>query len=170
MNSSRKLLATAILAAAAAIPAVASAQQKGAQTRAAETGWYAGVDVGRGEIDNGPDDTALRVLGGYRINPMFAVEAAYSELINQNNVEANALELVGVGSYPLGNQFSLFGKVGIANVEVKGGGVKDDGAELTLGFGLQYDLAPRFAIRGQWQRYNTDDAIDAITIGFIYKF
>jgi long-subunit fatty acid transport protein len=48
--------------------------------------------------------------------------------------------------------------------------VSDDTTELTIGLGVQYDFSTQLALRGQWQRYDTSQEIDVLSIGFVYKF
>jgi len=164
---SNKALVAALMGAALAFSAPAAfAQARGAT---ANTGWYIGGDIGNAEIGS-DDDTAWRILGGYQINRNFAAELGYSSLLDKGGVEATAWELVGIGSYPLGNQFSIFGKLGFARVEVDAAGTSTDKTELTYGLGAQYDLTPKFGIRGQWQRYDTDNEVDVLSVGVIYRF
>jgi OmpA-OmpF porin, OOP family len=170
MGSKKALFAGLIGAAAIlAVPSVSLAQ-----SRMQDTPWYVGADIGQADLGV-DEDTAFRILGGYQINRNFAAEISYSDFgdagTGSANVKANAWELVGVGSYPLANQFSVFGKLGFALVEVKALGVTDDKTELTYGFGVQYDFTPKVGIRGQWQRYDTDpNEVDVLSIGVVYKF
>jgi OOP family OmpA-OmpF porin len=161
----KKWLVAMLGAAAMTASAAALAQQP------RMAGWYVGGDVG--QVDFGTeDDTGFRILGGYQVNRNFAAELGYSMLFDKGGAEVTAWELVGIGSFPLGNQFSVFGKLGFAMWETEVSGVgSDDGTDLTYGIGVQYDLNPRLAIRGQWQRYDVDpDEADMFSIGLIYRF
>jgi OOP family OmpA-OmpF porin len=179
-----------------------------AQPRA-ETGWYVGGSIGQSEVQDFCDgvpgcddtDTAWKFFGGYQINPNFSIEAGYTDLgksrVNATGpggtvdatVEATALEFVGVGSLPLGNQFSLFGKLGIyrAEVEQRGSAVvfgtpipldaDDSNTDLTFGFGVKFDLTRNFAVRGEWQRYSDvggsdigEADVDVISVGIVFRF
>ena len=153
----------AILGAAAIVLSSGALAQQGTQ------GWYVGADIGNAEVAD-EDDTALRFLGGYQFNRNLAAEVAYSRLLDKNGVEATALELTAVGSFPIANQFSVFGKIGFANVEVDTPAGSDDKTELTFGVGVQYDLSRNFGLRAQWQRYDTEEEVDVMSIGFIWKF
>src|SRR4030095_590520 len=88
-----------------------------AQKQQAGTGFYIGGGVATADLGS-DDDTPLKILGGYQINRHFAAEVGYSQLLDKGGVEVTAFELVGVGMYPLGNQFSIFGKLGFATVNV----------------------------------------------------
>ena len=161
----KKWLAAMLGATAMVVSAGALAQ------RAPERGFYVGADVGSFDIED-EDDTGMRFVAGYNFNRTFAAEAGYSMLFDKGGVEVTAWEFVGIASMPLGNKFSVFGKLGFAMWEVDAGFFgSEDGTDLTYGVGLQYDLNPRLGIRGQWQRYSLDDADgDLFSIGLIYKF
>lgn len=159
----KKWLVAALSVAAMTVSAGAMAQQSASK-------WYLGADVGTTDLEGADDDTALRILGGYQINRTFAAELGYGMLYDKGGVDVTAWELVGIGSFPLGNRFSVFGKLGLAMWEVEAGAFDDDGTDLTYGIGLQYDLSNRLGLRGQWQRYDVDGDADVLSIGFIYRF
>src|ERR1044071_6234153 len=142
-----------------------------------DPGWYAGASLGRADL--GPDtDNALKIFGGYQINRSFAVEFGYTDLgdvsVGNNSVNASAWELTGLGKFPLGNQFYVYGLAGLAKIKTEstlsGLRVSDDSTELTLGFGLQYDFSPQVGARLQWQRYDTSSEIDVVSVGVLYRF
>lgn len=154
---------------AAMLGAAAMAVSAGAIAQRSMPGWYAGLEVGQADFGT-EDDTAIKILGGYQFNRNFAAEVGYGMLLDKGPVEVTALELVGVGSYPINNQFSLFGKLGFANVEVEVGSLSDDKTELTYGFGVHYSFTPQVGLRGQWQRYDTNEEVDVLSIGILYRF
>ena len=168
----KKWLVAALGTAAMVVSAGALAQKQ------ATPGFYVGGEVGSFEADD-ESDTAFKILGGYQINRNFAVEGAYGFLFDKEvqgvNVEVTAFELVGVASFPIADKFSVFGKLGFAMWEVEASAFglsgSEDGTDLTFGVGLQYDLTPKLAIRGQWQRYDIDDDdADLFSVGLIYRF
>ena len=148
MRRYKALIAAMLGAAVMAAPAVSMAQARG------ETGWYAGITLGQSEVKSvdctgfscDTKDTAFRILGGYQINRNFAAELGYHDLGKVKvtgpanfDIKSNAWELVGVGAYPLANQFSVYGKLGLYRGEVKVPGSKATNTDLTYGVGLQYD-------------------------------
>lgn len=154
-----------------------------AQMRSADAGWYVGAHVGQADVDEINDkDMSFKILGGYKVNQNWAVELGYIDFGKTStsgvNFKANAIELVGVGSFPVANRVSLYGKLGFARGEVKasgpGGSAKEDSVEVTYGAGVQYDLSPVLGLRGEWQRYADvgDGAsdIDVLSIGIVYRF
>jgi opacity protein-like surface antigen len=154
----------------AMLGAAAMTMSVGAIAQQRTSGFYVGGDIGT--VDFGSDDdTGFRIFGGYQINRTFSAELGYATLYDKGGVDVTAWELVGLGSLPIANQFSVFGKLGLAMWEVKGFGAKRDGTDLTFGVGLQYDLSRNVGIRAQWQRYDTDpEEADALTIGLVYRF
>src|SRR5262245_26973636 len=162
---------------AAMFGAAALLASAGALAQARDAGFYAGASIGSADL--GPDDdTAIKVFGGYQINKTFSAEFGYTDLgdvaVIGQTAKANAWELIGLAKFPVGNRVSLYGLLGLAKVDsersVLGVRTSDDSTELTIGFGGQYDFSPQLGLRGQWQRYDTNQEIDVFSIGFVYKF
>jgi len=148
-----------------------------------DLGWYISGSIGRN--DDLDDELAWKISGGYKFHPNIAAEFGYASLGERNpglgvHAEANAWELIGVFSYPLQNQFSIYGLLGLARIETKvsspvpffgfSGTATDTSTELTIGFGGQYDFSPQVGVRAQWQRYDTNNDIDVISLGIVYRF
>ena len=198
----KKVLATALLAGFAALPTLAMAQAKGGN---ADLGFYAGASVGQSKSDCNNSggscddkDTAYRIFGGYKFHPNIAVEGGYAPLgetsasiggLGNVTAEANAWDIVGVGSWPLGNNFSILGKLGFYNAEVKLGGLvsgKKTTTDLTYGIGGQYDFNRNLGLRLEWNRYSKvkapdatgggvavtggDTDIDVLSVGALWRF
>ena len=187
-----------------AVSGVALSSGAFAQAKNTETGFYIGASVGQSTSDCGDvapfscddSDTAYKIFGGYKFNRNFAVEGGYSPLGEVSvtgfglnaTAEATAWELVGVGALPLGNNFSIYGKLGFYNAEVEvssnfpGGNGKKTTTDLTYGLGVQFDLTRNLGIRGEWQRYASaktpsttlsdeeKNDIDVLSIGVLWKF
>ena len=137
-----------------------------AQQSAAGAGFYVGLDVGNADFGS-DDDTAFKLFGGYQFHPNVAVEAAYGMLYDKGGTEANSLEVVAVPMLPVANRLSVFGKFGFAHIDVDPG---DRKTELTYGVGVQYDATPKIGLRAQWQRYDTDQEIDFLSVGLVARF
>jgi OOP family OmpA-OmpF porin len=161
---------------------------------AQDMGFYAGLSFGQSSADvdcSGlaqcdDSDTAWKILGGYRFNRNLAAELGYTDLgevsagdggANTITAEATAFELVAVGSWPVSNEFSVYGKVGVFrwDVDATGTGMfagseSDSGTDLTFGVGVQYDFTKQLGVRGEWQRYAADEDIDVISIGVVFRF
>ena len=131
--------------------------------------FYAGVEVGQADV--GPeDDIGFKIFGGYQFHRNIAAELAYGMLFDKNDVEVTSLELTAVGLFPITNQFSLVGKLGFANVEADGPGGSEDSTEITWALGVQFDMSRNLGVRAMWQRYETDDSVDFLNIGVLWRF
>jgi len=165
MKSIKSLLAVAALTVAGS----AFAQQPSLSSV------YVGGTLGQSEFKDGCNgvsdcdkkDTAWRILGGYQFHRNIAAELGYGLMYDKSGVEVKALEAVAVGMFPIANQFSIIGKLGLANIDVNPG---DDKTELTWGLGVQYDFSRNLGVRALWQRYETDEAIDFLAVGVTWKF
>ena len=134
--------------------------------------FYIGAEVGQGDAGL-EDDIGYKLFGGYQFHRNLAAEVGYGILVDKDDVEVTALEFVAVGIWPLGNNFSLLGKVGFANWEFDAAsrGVSEDGTDLTWALGAQWDFSRNLGIRATYQRYETDpDETDWINIGVVWKF
>src|SRR5712691_80519 len=178
---------------------------------AADTGGYLVGMVGQTKFNQDATDTTglanasvkdtgtgIKLGGGYAFNRNLAVEAAYVDLgkatfsgtvvgVNvSGTAKASGPAVVAVGMLPLGNQFTLLGRLGVIDATVKadasGGGFsasdKATKVKTTFGIGVAYSFSHQFAIRGDFDRYsklgdsNTtgESDVDMISIGVVYKF
>jgi OOP family OmpA-OmpF porin len=144
-------------------------------------------------------DTAYKIFGGYQFNTSFGAELGYVNLGKATisgvdpivgpvsaNIKAKGFELLAVGTVPLADKFSAYGKLGFfrwdldAAVAVSGlsGSLSENGTDLTYGIGVKYDIAKNIGARLEWQRYKdigneatigkTD--VDVLSIGILFKF
>ena len=85
--------------------------------------------------------------------------------------------VAGLGILPLGNQFEIFGKLGIGNTSVDAtatagtlsAGAKDSGSDVLFGVGAMFNFSRNLGVRAEWERYN-DSEIDVLSIGVQYRF
>ena len=191
MKKNTLVAALFLTGAAYVVPAAAQMQQ---------SPWYAGISFGQSRARDvcqdaslfaaaaGPcdyKDIAWRLMGGYQVNRNFAVEAGYHDLgkasIPGAAIKASAMELLGVGLLPAG-PVSVVGKLGLMRGSAKCQGcalqVEETNTNVTWGAGLQFDVTPRVAVRGEWQRYNNLGGgafngkydVDTWTLGAHYRF
>lgn len=158
----------AMLAAAAlySLPAVAQ--------KAPETGFYVGGGLGISSFSDGcrlggscdDNDTAIKVFGGYQVNKYVAGELGVVDLGSAQSTaggatdefKVKAWELSAVGSLPLAQRFSVFGRLGLyfARAEENtnfSGDSSHTNNDLTYGVGVRYDFSRNLAVRGELQRY-----------------
>ena len=155
----------------------------GAQANAAD-GWYAGASISQAAVDErgiDDDDTGGKIYGGYRFNDYFAVEGNYYDFGDnadgRNELGIDGVGLAAIGSIPLSDQFSIFGKVGIHSwdADISGpiaGRFSDDSDEdVFYGIGLEYEFNQHWNIRGELERYEVDDFdLDVASVGITYLF
>jgi OOP family OmpA-OmpF porin len=175
-----------------------------------DTSLYIGGAVGGSRFKHGCEDvpvscdrtdTAWKAFVGYQFTPNIGIEAGYVDMgkVTANGpfgggfVDANAkvrgVELVAVGTYPITNQFAVYGKLGairsrvsVSSTAVLPGfaGTLSDSArttDFTFGLGARYFITQNLGARAEWQRYQkvgndrigTDD-IDVFSLGLLYAF
>lgn len=148
---------------------------------AAETEMYVGIGVGQTKLDvssadtGDPDklddsDTGIKVFGGVKINPNFAIEFGYinmGEGVATFNgppavsitAESSSLFAAVMGIIPIDKQFEFFGKLGfhfwqsdftLSGVSGSGDG---DGTDLMYGIGLAYNITPTVSVRVEYENY-----------------
>ncbi|MGH8831896.1 MAG: outer membrane beta-barrel protein [Polaromonas sp.] len=204
LNAKKSLVfAGLVLAAGTLTPHAAFAQ---------DMGFYIGAGVGQskgkdacsdlggvgfsGSCDD--TDTGGKLFLGYQFNKNFAVEGGYVDLgkfkasgtISGVPVSADAKaktwQLVAVGTLPLANNFSVFGKAGVHrwDLDVRASALgstitaSDNGTDLTLGIGAGYEFTKNLGVRLEWERFRNvgEDAttgksnVDLISVGLRYRF
>ncbi|HEY5759592.1 MAG TPA: porin family protein [Steroidobacter sp.] len=166
-----------------------------------QPGFYVGAGVGTATIELDEqddfsfdsDDTAFKVFGGYNFNPYFVIEAAYfdggapEETVIvvpgfRGTVEAGTTGLIAsvIGRAPIGDIFSLYGKLGFASydVEIKGrvnGDVvsEDEGSDddVTYGVGAAFNFGPSFELRAEYEAISISDGdFNLLTVNGLFKF
>jgi OmpA-OmpF porin, OOP family len=194
MTPTRKLLAASALCAACS-PALAQ-----------DTGFYAGASLGQAsyrevcrDFDtlvgvggafacSSKQDTAGKVFAGWRFLRYLAAELSYidygeakaqgvaggASVTATSSVKAAGLSAVGI--VPLGDIYSVFGRLGLLQSKTSmrsSGGVtasQDHGeTELHVGIGALAQLGRRWAMRVEYERLN-DSKLDLSTLGVQYRF
>lgn len=182
---------------------------------------YVGVSFGQAEHLDGCARASVpcnnkvnswKLFAGYQFNRYFAADLAYTDLGELSgsgpvrgadvtlNTEVTAWDLVGVGSWPVIDRFSLYGKLGLyrAETEVRrtesrivfagvfgqfpvtqttSTSANKKNTDATFGIGARYDITRNFALRAQWQRYQDvggsevgQSDIDVLSAGLMYRF
>jgi hypothetical protein len=163
---------------------------------AADNGIYAGLSVGQSRADVGSDfggllnedilddeDTAFKILGGYRILDWFGVEVSYVDLgeitqtqdtvlLSNYRLEAAGFNAYAVFFYDIAN-FDLFAKGGLIQTQIHeradgsfgGGGIpgiffpildrSDNTTDLAWGIGAQVRFGS-LAARIEYERFEID--------------
>ena len=161
--------------------------------------------VGRGFVVNSTstDKTSSggKLFGGYQLTPNFAVEGGYFDLgrfgygstttptgtfSGSNRVSGLNLDLVG--TVPLSDRFSAFGRVGAAYAQNRANFASTgfvpaitnnpsrNETNLKVGLGIQYAITEALSVRAEIERYRISDPIrnrgniDMASLGLVYRF
>lgn len=165
----KKLVGAFLLATAVATPAAAG-----------DGPLYIGAEVGKDHFG---------VLGGFKINDMFAVEMNYNQFDDEKvdllwmttEIEAWSFGVSGVGTFPIAAVpgLSVFGKLGLERVEVETTittdtwfgttvlSAKNDDIDFTASGGAQYEITSDFSVRGG---IHFKGAADSVYLNAIYQF
>jgi OmpA-OmpF porin, OOP family len=135
-------------------------------------------------------DTAWKLLGGYRFNRHFAIEASYIEwgevtanvnlglppTVIEVAASQHSYGLAAVGTLPLGERFELFGKAGFLQNEQESRRVSPnpstrdrDETGFHYGLGAKYALTKNWALRGEWEKTEKLE-VELLSIGVEYRF
>ena len=143
-------------------------------------------------------DTGWKLFAGYRFMKYLAVEGAYTNLgeasansiitvpgsgVANATVEGEAWTVSALGILPIGDKFSLFGRLGVnfwnadvsATATTSGASAAlsgdDDGTDMVYGVGAAYSFTPNLSVRGEWERYDFDDTdVDLLSAGISWNF
>ncbi|MGZ3254072.1 MAG: OmpA family protein [Burkholderiaceae bacterium] len=152
-------------------------------------------------ISNRDRDIGYKLYGGYQFNPNFAIEGGYFDLGKfgftantipkgtlDGNIKVRGLNLDIVGTLPINEKFSAFGRGGLIYEQSRDSfsgtgavGVRNPNpSKLDVGYkfglGLQYAFTKSLAMRTEVERYRINDAIghkgdvDLLSIGLVYRF
>lgn len=117
----------------------------------------------------------------------FGLELSYSDLgesqrstdFGGSKLNLDALAISAIGSMPLSDNFSLFGKLGYADMNVDMSIYDDEGVtrgsgserDFVLGLGAKYSITDKAGIVLELERFDFDGLdIDTVAVGFQYRF
>ena len=152
-------------------------------------------------ITNDERDTGYKLFTGYQFNKYFALEGGYFDLGKfgftattlpagtlRGDIKLKGFNLDLVGTLPITEKLSAFGRVGANHAEAKdtfkGTGfviVRNPNpsaraTNIKYGAGLQYAFSDAWTMRLEGERYRVDDAVgnrgdvDLYSVGLVYRF
>ena len=143
--------------------------------------FYAGADIGRTKIDDvSGRDTSVGAFVGYNFHQNFAVDGGFRRRAAQDirfsgidrNVRADQLALSVVGSLPVAESISVYGRLGVNRLEVKGsaGGfsAKESDTKALYGVGMSYAFTPAVSARVEVQKPASDAT--NVSAGVAFQF
>lgn len=155
-----KYVVATLLSAFLAVPAVLAAPAAPPPPVAPTgTGYYAGAKLGvvkNSTSTAGERSGAFGVFGGYMAGPDFALQIGYTNLgnVDVGRKKITALELSAVATFPINEQFSLLGKLGMANTVQSDRGRTAARLAATYGMAGQFKISPTVGIRFGWDHYS----------------
>jgi len=180
----KALIATAALAATAAVPAFAQAQI--ATTAAVPTGVYGGVNAGIAD-GSGVDLGVIGARLGYRFNNFFGVEGDLGTGLKSDTDTIGGVDVntklkydaaaYGVGFLPIGPNTDLLARVGYGTTKLraKAAGVSASDSEESWNFGVgaQHHFDGQNGIRVDFTRKEFEDSsahANVWTVGYTRRF
>jgi OOP family OmpA-OmpF porin len=147
--------------------------------------FYGGADVGRTKVDDySKRDTSVGAFVGYNFHQNFAVEAGYRRLADQDvwldggtslvkgNAKADQAHLSVIGSLPVTDKFSVYGRLGVNRIEAKisspAYNAKDHTTKALYGVGVSYAITEAVSARVEAQK-PTSDATN-VSAGVSFQF
>ena len=156
-------------------------------------------------ISNDNKGNAFKLFGGYQFNRNFALEGGYFNLGQfgytattvppalaatlNGKIKLQGLNLDAVGMLPLGDKFSVFGRLGLQYAQAKDNFTSTGAAPKPVnpnpsksalnykaGVGAQYDFSQSLGMRVEAERYRINDAIgntgdiNMYSLGLVYHF
>jgi OOP family OmpA-OmpF porin len=139
-------------------------------------------------------DFGYKLQVGYMFNRYVGIEGGWVDLgkfrysattatgSGSVSISAQGFNLAVLGAWPVADRFSLIGRLGMINADVKAKGTavnaSDTSVKPNLGLGAMYQVTPRVAIRAEWERFfNLGDEnktgqgdIDLWSVGLRYSF
>jgi OmpA-OmpF porin, OOP family len=164
------------------------------------------IGIAHGPIGTDETDTGWKLYFGYRFHRHIAVEGGYADLgkfsastrittfrgvpvppqtLSFEIETSEVFHASALGILPIGDRFSLFGKLGFYSDKTKltltGGAGSESESDRDEGFlfgvGVTFDLSRNFAIRGEWERFKdagsdetSEGDIDLLTLGVMFRF
>jgi hypothetical protein len=164
----------------------------GTAAQAADNGFYLGAGVSQSQIDDvldtdlDLDDTAWKIIAGFRPIDLFAVELNYMDLGSERrdfagvraSADAKAFSAHGLLYLPIPVPFvSVYGKAGLARWELDGnvtGNIArfdEDGTEFAWGGGASLNFGS-FSARLEYDNFDISntDGVDVYTLGATWTF
>ncbi|HEX9392989.1 MAG TPA: outer membrane beta-barrel protein [Usitatibacteraceae bacterium] len=152
------------------------------QVFAADTNLYVRGNVGPSSYDVGggygtQNDVMVGVALGYTFSPNLAAEVGFNDYgkINFGGVDGTAKTTHAslILTAPLNNQFSIYGRAGVASTEDKVsdrfGSFKETKTEGLFGVGVGYNFARNLIGTIEYQRLNDSD-VSAFVAGVKFSF
>lgn len=144
---------------------------------------YVGASLGQADTGLSGDETGWKIVGGYSFKEFLAVEGSYRNLgssdqtlgTTQIGLDVSSMDVFGVGRYAVGEKFDIFGKAGLAFIELDASitdpllgtiSTSTSETEFALGFGASYKIRENIDLRAEYETFD----LDMFSVGGVFKF
>jgi OOP family OmpA-OmpF porin len=111
---------------------------------------YLGAGVGAAKTDT--HENSWKLYGGYQFNPTWGLELGYNDLGRYRGSNIESWSLAGTGTLPLGERWSLLGKLGAAANHPRFSGASNH-TDLLVGVGVGYSLTKNLGLRLEYEDF-----------------
>lgn len=152
--------------------------------------FYGSLGGGLYQLESGAFDEiapTMKLLGGYNFNEYVAVEASYSRLFEASemiedtrvDIDGNVWDLSAKISYPMGNRFSPYGRLGYSYVDLSALAqdqtdsirFNDYDNAYTWAVGASFNVNSRFDVSSELARTMINEGdLDFLSINLNYRF
>ncbi len=142
---------------------------------AAQPGFYLGVGLGSAnDVILNESSAASKLFAGINLNSFLGMEVSYVNLGDYVNgaITQDGVSYEVVGYLPLSPYVNVFGKAGMFDWQVRGGGLSTRGTDGDYGFGINAEVSPRVWLRGEYQKFLDVDGgdVNLASVSVSYHF
>ncbi len=144
--------------------------------------FFVGAEYGTNKAKDSSDrESGAGIFGGYQFNEHFGIEGGYRRVAKDSGVvegdiaytaHVDQLAVSAVGTIPLSNGFSVYGRLGMNRMTIDGNAgnasVKDHANRGMYGVGVGYSFTPTVSARLELQKPMSD--ITSLNAGVVFKF
>lgn len=121
-------------------------------------------------------DSSWKGFAGYKINELFAAEAAYTSIgdLHKSGTasDISAFSLSGVATLPINTQFGVFGKAGLTHWSSENTDGDQSGTGMTYGIGAKMNFNESMKLRAEWEKIpgiktstSEEQDVDMLSVG-----
>lgn len=111
---------------------------------------YVGAGVGAAKTDS--HETSGKIYVGYQLTPIWGTELGYNDLNRYRGSDIESWTLAGTGARPLGLNWSLLGKLGVASNRPHFAGAENK-TDLLVGIGMGYAMSRNIGMRLEYENF-----------------
>jgi OOP family OmpA-OmpF porin len=111
---------------------------------------YLGAGAGRSDTDAGENSWKLYL--GYQFSPTWGLELGFNDLGKFRGADVESWTLAGTATMPMGERWSLLGKLGAASNRAHFAGAQKN-TELLAGVGVGFGMTKNLGLRLEYENF-----------------